>query len=67
MVKTKPEDLQALIGLSEADAKAAIEKRGETWRVSCRDGNSFILTCDYHTYRINLSVQGGKVIDATRG
>jgi hypothetical protein len=50
-----------ILGLSEADAIAAIEASGRVARISERDGEGFALTRDYRPNRLNLVVTSGIV------
>ena len=59
--------LDALAGLSEADATAAAAQKGFTVRIVARDGEWYPVTKDYRLDRINLVVAGGVVVGATIG
>jgi hypothetical protein len=56
-----------VIGLSEADAVAAIEEAGHVARIVSRDGEDFAVTDDYRTDRINLRIGAGVVTHADVG
>ena len=56
-----PQTAQALVGLSEAEAKAAAEANGWTFRVGQRDGEQFPLTKDYRAERVTVTVADDKV------
>ncbi len=56
-----------LIGMSEADAVAAIVAKGYSHRIAERDGKQFALTEDYSPTRINLLVRDNKVFDVWVG
>lgn len=64
---SKTLDIKKLVGLTEADAVAKIVAAGMKCRVRNRDGKAFIGTCDFRMDRINLSIESGKVINATIG
>jgi hypothetical protein len=55
------------VGMTEADAVAAVQKNGLTPRIRMRDGQAFMGTMDYCLDRVNLTVEGGKVTAATIG
>ena len=56
-----------VVGMSEAAAKSAVEAADHTFRVVARDGEQFAVTDDYSTTRINVTIEGGKVTEATVG
>jgi heat shock protein HslJ len=56
-----------VVGLPEAEAQAAVEGAGLTFRVVSRDGESFAVTDDYSLTRINVVVVDGAVTEATIG
>ena len=56
-----------LIGMTEAEAIAAIEAEGLIARVVARDGEYFMVTEDYSVSRINLEIEDDLVIEATVG
>jgi hypothetical protein len=56
-----------VIGLNELEAVDYIESEGYYSRIAARDDESFALTMDYRSDRINLFVKEGKVSDATVG
>lgn len=62
--KTFPKNL---VGLTEEAAKAKITELGMKVRVRNRDGETFMGTCDYRTDRVNLSIDNGKITNATIG
>lgn len=45
------------IGMNEAEGVKALQEAGWTVRIVQRDGESFIITADYSTYRANLTIQ----------
>jgi hypothetical protein len=57
----------SVVGISEASAKRTVEKANHTFRVVERDGEQFVVTEDYSTTRINVTVHNGKVTEATVG
>jgi hypothetical protein len=59
--------ISALVGMTEADAVSLIDGVGWTSRISARDGESFVLTMDYRTDRVNLEIEDGIVTVATIG
>ncbi len=63
-----PDDfLSGLIGMSEEDAKKAIEAARYILRLTARDGKYFVVTCDHKANRVNIQTFGGKVISAKVG
>ena len=61
------EQAAAIIGSSEADARAAVEAAGLIWRVGTRDGQPQPVTMDYRPDRITVTIDGGVVTEATVG
>jgi len=61
------DDVQALVGNSEAEAVKIIESWGWTVRIGERDGEKFMLTMDYSSTRVTLSITRGKVTAAVIG
>jgi hypothetical protein len=53
--------IQKLIGLPEAEAQKVATSLGWKVRIAMRDGTEFILTSDYQTNRVNLTVTKGLV------
>jgi len=66
---TEPVQLSAqkLIGLSEDEARKVAEEMGWTVRVAMRDGEAFMLTTDFQTNRVNLTITEGSVTAVTVG
>lgn len=66
-----PDSVTALagevVGMTEAEASAAIEDAGCVMRVMKRDGESFMGTDDYRTDRVNVTIVAGVVTAATVG
>lgn len=56
-----------VLGLTEADATVALEEAGYSVRVAERDGEMFMLTRDYRSDRVNLTITGGVVTSASVG
>ena len=50
-----------LIGLTEDEAMKTCKERGWTYRVAMRDGHALMLTADYSTSRVNVTVVKGLV------
>ena len=61
------EDIEAFLGMSEADAVSYAESRGWAVRVVARDGEEFPITMDYSASRVNLTIEDGIVTIATTG
>jgi hypothetical protein len=55
------EAFQKYVGLTESEAVEAIKQDGLRPRVVCRDGEHYVITMDYRTDRVNLTVTKGKV------
>ena len=56
-----------VVGMGEAEAQAAVEGAGLTYRVISRDGEGLAATDDYSVSRINVAIVAGKVTEATIG
>jgi heat shock protein HslJ len=56
-----------VVGMTEAEAQAAVEAADHVFRVGARDGEQFALTEDYVVTRITVTVQDGAVTEATIG
>ncbi len=50
-----------LIGLTEAEAQKVAAEMGWQFRVAMRDGEAYMLTTDYQTNRVNLTITKGYV------
>lgn len=61
------DDIQALVGLAEAEARRRVETTGRRFRVLSRDGVSFPSTTDLRDDRVNVHVRAGKVAEAGIG
>lgn len=62
-----PEELKPLVGAEKADAEKAAADAGYRCRTPWEDGKSFLVTQDLRMDRINLHVEGGKVVCAYLG
>ena len=56
-----------LIGLTEAEAEKVAAEMGWQLRVAMRDGEAYMLTMDYQTNRVNLTITKGYVAAAVVG
>ncbi|CAB5048933.1 MAG: hypothetical protein F2930_03710 [Actinobacteria bacterium] len=56
-----------LLGLSEDEAQKVATESGWTVRIANRDGEAFMLTTDFQTNRVNLTVTKGSVTAVTIG
>jgi hypothetical protein len=56
-----------LIGLTEAEAQKVATEQGWQVRVAMRDGEAFMLSQDYQTNRVNLTVTKGLVVAVVVG
>ena len=54
-----------IVGMTKAEAIAAIEGAGLSYRIAIEDGEGFALTEDYTDSRINLEIVYGLVVGAT--
>jgi hypothetical protein len=55
-------DTNILIGLSETDARELAKSNGFFgFRVTRKDKVSYIVTCDFRPYRINVAIDNDKV------
>ena len=50
-----------LIGLTEAEAQKVAAELGWQVRIAMRDGEAFMLTTDFQTNRVNLTIVSGSV------
>jgi hypothetical protein len=55
-----------LVGMNLKEGQAKAKSAGFSVRTTMRDGKSLIVTADYRTNRINVSVEGDKIV-AVRG
>ena len=56
-----------IVGKSDAEAKAATEAAGLTYRVVMVDGQPRAVTMDYRPDRVNVSLKDDVVVAATVG
>jgi len=61
------ESAQKLIGLSEDEARKVADGLGWIVRVAVRDGEQFVLTKEFLTNRVNLTITAGSVTAVTVG
>jgi hypothetical protein len=59
--------VKKLIGLTEAEAQKVATELGWQVRVAMRDGEAFMLTTDYQTNRVNLTITKGLVTNVVIG
>jgi hypothetical protein len=64
---SQAERLKTVIGLTEHQAKAMLEAYGYRVRIVQRDREHYIVTMDYRTDRVNITIINGKVTNATFG
>ncbi len=57
----------AVVGMTEADAQAAVQEAGLQFRVLSVDGQPNMATTDYRVDRVNVDIEDGKVTKATIG
>lgn len=50
-----------ILGMELNEAIKFLTERGVRWRISAEEGKSVILTADFISTRINLSIVNGKV------
>jgi len=64
-----PDDASSkkLIGLTEAEAQKVAAELGWQVRVAMRDGEAFMLTQDFQTNRVNLTITKGLVTNVVIG
>lgn len=60
-------DLNYLIGMAEDEAMQAVSVAGLGVRIAMRDGKARVLTRDYRSDRVNLTVTDGVVTEAHIG
>ena len=61
------EEAVKLVGLTEDEATKVADANGWILRVTSRDGESFQVTMDFVTNRVNLAIVGGKVTGVSVG
>lgn len=66
-MELSPQQSESLIGLTEQEAQKIAKERGWTVRTAMRDGEAFMLTSDYRTDRVNLTVEDGLVVSVEIG
>ena len=54
--------LTKLVGMKEDEAMSLIKEDGFLYRTVYKDGEYYIVTCDYRIDRINLSIEEGFII-----
>jgi hypothetical protein len=59
--------VKKLIGLTEAEAQKVAAELGWQVRVAMRDGEAFMLTTDFQTNRVNLTITKGLVTNVVVG
>lgn len=57
----------ALVGLTEVEARATAKDKGWVVRIAARDGENFMLTSDYVTNRVNLTIEKSVVTSVVVG
>ena len=55
------------VGLTEKEAIAKAKAAGSPWRITRKDGETFMVTQDFVANRINFEIDDGKVTKATYG
>lgn len=60
-------NINDLIGLTHEEAVKLAKENGFSTRVSMKDGESYMGTCDYRTDRINFTIVDDKVTKASKG
>ena len=65
-VESAPVEISAaaadeLVGLNEDEAIKTAESNGWSWRIAMRDGESFPLTMDFRSDRVNFTIENGVV------
>lgn len=56
-----------LVGLSEEEACLKLEKIKIPFRITSRDYIPYLVTCDYRSERINISIKDGKILSYSYG
>lgn len=59
--------LESLIGLTLDAARAKCKENNFNDRVVCEDGVHYIVTCDFRTDRVNLTLENNLVIKCDIG
>lgn len=58
---------KTLVGMTNKQAQSWADENGFTCRVTSKDGEGFIVTCDYNIHRINLDLEQDKVVRVVVG
>lgn len=61
------EEANTLIGLTEDEAMVVAKNEGWEFRIAARDGEQYMLTTDYVTNRVNVTIVEGAVTEVTVG
>jgi hypothetical protein len=59
--------LDTLINLTEEEATNKANENGYDVRITQRDGNGYMITCDFRLNRVNFHIENGLVTKATTG
>ncbi len=60
-------EVQSLVGLSVDEARSQVQARGGVLRVRAEDGESFMVTADFRTDRVDVWVEVGRIASAKIG
>lgn len=58
---------QEIIGMEKQAALKVLKEQGLQIRIVSEDGKSFRGTCEYRLDRVNLYIENGKVVKASKG
>ncbi|MBN3757184.1 hypothetical protein G3N95_29875 [Paraburkholderia sp. Tr-20389] len=58
---------ESVVGMTKEKAIAKLKRQGLSVRISREEGKSFMVTADMRWDRMNLVIEGGKVIKASIG
>lgn len=53
--------------MTEHEARVHAVRNRQVIRVTCKDGEFFIGTCDFRMDRVNIEINDGKVVKASIG
>lgn len=61
-LNTRDAGIPDVVGMLEDEARKASAEQGLVVRITARDGNHCIVTRDYRTDRVNVTVESGVVV-----
>ena len=56
-----------LVGKNLNEVMEWLNRMDKRYRITSRDGNAYVITCDYRPERYNLDIVDGKVVKISMG